>query len=680
MNVKNALFLAAMLLHLPLFGQQAQMVTADSIGRTSTLYVNNRAPLPANPFIKLPPAAVVPRGWVGEMLVRQKNGLSGQLGEISDWLDKKGNAWLEPGGGHGWEEVPYWLRGYANLAYILGDKAMIDETKFWIEGILRSSQADGFLGPVNEHKGAGGKEQDTRRELWANMLALQILQDYYEWCGDERVLPVLTAYYKWELQYPDEKFLRDYWENSRGGDNLLSVIWLYNRTGDEFLLELAKKIHRCTANWMQESGLPNWHNVNVAECFREPAEWYLVSGDKAALKATYNNYHLIRRIYGQVPGGMFGSDENCRHGYIDPRQGTETCGFVEQMLSDEILMAQTGDLLWMENLEDVAFNDYPAALTEDMRALRYLTCPNMVQSDSRNHNPGVDNGGPFFSMNPFSSRCCQHNHSMGWPYYAENMVLGSADGGAALLIYGDCTAKLKVAGGQDIVLDVQTHYPFSEDIKVVVSGLKKKTAAFPLYLRIPTWTEGAHVTVNGETVDCKVSTGLLRISRQWAEGDEVCLHFPMRLTKRIWALNKNSISVNYGPLTMSLKIKERYEEKDSRTTAIGDSHWQASADPSKWPTYEIYADSPWNMALRDNLDGMQVEFKPWPANNYPWSHEGTPISVKAIGAPVEGWGMDATGLCQVLPDIDAERGKLRRLILIPMGAARLRISAFPPLR
>ena len=445
MNVKNALFLAAMLLHLPLFGQQAQMVTADSIGRTSTLYVNNRAPLPANPFIKLPPAAVVPRGWVGEMLVRQKNGLSGQLGEISDWLDKKGNAWLEPGGGHGWEEVPYWLRGYANLAYILGDKAMIDETKFWIEGILRSSQADGFLGPVNEHKGAGGKEQDTRRELWANMLALQILQDYYEWCGDERVLPVLTAYYKWQLQYPDEKFLRDYWENSRGGDNLLSVIWLYNRTGDEFLLELAKKIHRCTANWMQESGLPNWHNVNVAECFREPAEWYLVSGDKAALKATYNNYHLIRRIYGQVPGGMFGSDENCRHGYIDPRQGTETCGFVEQMLSDEILMAQTGDLLWMENLEDVAFNDYPAALTEDMRALRYLTCPNMVQSDSRNHNPGVDNGGPFFSMNPFSSRCCQHNHSMGWPYYAENLVLASADGGAALLIYGDCTAKLKVA-------------------------------------------------------------------------------------------------------------------------------------------------------------------------------------------------------------------------------------------
>lgn len=652
---------------------QAEMVKAGDIKATASLYVNNRAPLPANPFIKLAPAAVTPRGWVGEMLRRQKEGLCGHLGEISDWLDKAGNQWLEPGGDHGWEELPYWLRGYANLSYILNDKAMLSETKLWIEGILKSSQPDGFLGPVNERNG--------RRELWANMLALQILQDYYEWCGDERVIPVLTAYYRWQLNYPDEKFLRDYWENSRGGDNLLSVIWLYNRTGDSFLLDLCKKIHRCTANWMQESGLPNWHNVNVAECFREPAEWYLVSGDKAALKATYNNYWLIRRIYGQVPGGMFGSDENCRHGYIDPRQGTETCGFVEQMLSDEILMAQTGDLLWMENLEDVAFNDYPAALTEDMRALRYITCPNQVQADANNHHPGIDNSGPFFCMNPFSSRCCQHNHAMGWPYYAENMVLASADGGAALLIYGDCTAKIKVADGQEVTLDEQTHYPFSEDIRVTLSGLKKNTAAtFPLYLRIPTWTCGAHVTVNGETVNTKVQSGLLRISRKWQNGDEVCLHFPMQLTKRVWTLNKNSISVNYGPLTMSLKIKERYEKKDSRATAIGDSHWQKTADPDKWPSFDIYADSPWNYALKGNLCSMQVEFGTWPENDYPWNHAGTPISVKACGARVEGWGQDATGLCQILPDSDAPRGTTEEITLIPMGAARLRISAFPPMK
>lgn len=654
--------------------QKAEMVKADAIATTQTNYINNRAPLPANPFIKLPVNAITPRGWVAEMLRRQKEGLSGQLGEISDWLDKNGNAWLEKGGSHGWEEVPYWLRGYSNLSYILADKKMLEETKFWVEAIIRSSQEDGFLGPVNENR-------EGRRELWANMLALQILQDYYDYCGDERVLKVLTAYFQWEMKYPKEKFLRDYWENSRGGDNLLSVIWLYNRTGEAWLLDLGRKIHECTANWMQESGLPNWHNVNVAECFREPAEYYLITKDPKALKATYNDYHLIRRIYGQVPGGMFGSDENCRHGYIDPRQGTETCGFVEQMLSDEILMAQTGDLLWMENLEDVAFNSYPAALTEDMRALRYLTCPNMVQSDSRNHNPGVDNSGPFFSMNPFSSRCCQHNHAMGWPYYSQNLVLASADGGAAFLIYADCQTQMKVADGQLVTLDERTNYPFSEDIQITVGGLKKnQTASFPIYLRIPTWTKGAHVTVNSQTVSCQVKSGLLRISHEWKNGDEVKLFFPMQLTKRVWALNKNSVSVNYGPLTMSLLIKERYDKKDSKSTAIGDSHWQENADPEKWPTFEIYADSPWNYALQDNLRGMKVERLPWPADNYPFSHGNVPLRVHARGARVDGWGQDATGLCQILPDADAKRGRLEDITLIPMGAARLRISAFPPLK
>ena len=666
-------FLAVLLAVEVAYPQSARMVDANEIPNVGNIYVNNKAPLPSNPFVKLPVNSITPRGWVREMLVRQKDGLCGHLGEISDWLDKKGNAWLETGGSHGWEEVPYWLRGYSNLAYILGDKDMLEETKFWVEAIIKSAQPDGYFGPVNENNG--------RRELWANMLALQILQDYYDYSGDKRVLDVMAGYFRWEMDYPKEKFLRDYWENSRGGDNLLSVLWLYNRTGEAWLLDLCKKIHECTANWMQESGLPNWHNVNVAECFREPAEYFLVTRDSAALKATYNNYRLLRRIYGQVPGGMFGSDENCRHGYIDPRQGTETCGFAEQMLSDEILMAQTGDTQWMENLEDVAFNSYPAAFTKDMRALRYLTCPNMVQSDSRNHNPGVDNSGPFFSMNPFSSRCCQHNHAMGWPYYAQNLVLASADGGAAFLIYADCQARLKVAGGQEVTLDVSTNYPFSEDIAITVGGLKKNTkAAFPVYLRIPSWTEGAHVTVNGQTVDCKVEHGLLCISHTWQNGDKVGLYFPMRLTKRVWALNKNSVSINYGPLTLSLQIRERYEQKDSRQTAIGDSHWQKDADPDKWPTFEIYADSPWNYALQDDLEGMSVERLPWPENDYPFSHESVPLRVKARGARVEGWGQDATGLCQILPDASARRGALEDITLIPMGAARLRISAFPPMK
>ena len=368
----------------------ATVVDRPTVGQQAN-YTGFRAPLHGGRLLKLPVGSVQPRGWLREYLVRQSKGLCGQLGTVSAWLDKKGNQWLSDTGDHGWEEVPYWLKGYSDLAYILGDEAMLNETRTWIEAVFKSQAEDGSFGPVNMRNG--------KRELWAQMIMLTTI--------------------------PDDQFLEDYWENSRGGDNLYSVLWLYNRTGDAFLLDLAKKVHQNTANWCQATNLPNWHNVNIAECFREPATYYMLSGDEKHLQATYNDQHLIRRTFGQVPGGMFGGDENCRLGYIDPRQGVETCGMVEQMASDEILLRFTGDTYWADNCEDVAFNTYPAAVMPDFKALRYITSPNMVLSDSKNHAPGIQNSGPFLSMNPFSSRCCQHNHSQGWPYYAEHLVMAT---------------------------------------------------------------------------------------------------------------------------------------------------------------------------------------------------------------------------------------------------------------
>lgn len=76
-------------------------------------------------------------------------------------------------------------------------------------------------------------------------------------------------------------------------------------------------------------------------------------------------------------GGMFGADENARLAYIDPRQGTETCGFVEQMASDELLLRMTGDPFWAEHCEEVAFNSYPAAVMPDFP---FVTLHNMPES------------------------------------------------------------------------------------------------------------------------------------------------------------------------------------------------------------------------------------------------------------------------------------------------------------
>lgn len=635
-------------------------------------YANNRSPLQPSHFLKLPVGSIKPEGWLRKYLELQRDGLTGHLNEISAWLEKENNAWLTNGGDHGWEEVPYWLKGYGNLAYILGDENMINEAKTWIEAAINSQRPDGSFGPINM--------KGDKPELWAQMIMLWCLQSYYEYTNDSRVLTLMTNFFKWELSLPDDKFLEDYWENSRGGDNLLSVYWLYNKTGESFLLELAEKIHRNTADWTRPSTLPNWHNVNVAQCFREPATYYMLDKDSALLAASYNVHHLIRRTFGQVPGGMFGSDENCRMGYIDPRQGVETCGMVEQMASDEIMLRMTGDPFWAEHCEDVAFNTYPAATMPDFKALRYITCPNHVISDSKNHHPGIDNSGPFLAMNPFSSRCCQHNHAQGWPYYTEHLVLATPDNGAALALYASCKATMKVGDGQQIAIHEETNYPFDEVIRLTVQT--DKEVEFPLYLRIPTWANQAQIHINGQKVTTPVTSGQYAcIRRTWKNDDKVELTLPMQLSLRTWQVNKNSVSVNYGPLTMSLKIREKYVKSDSKETAIGDSQWQKDADASQWPTYEIYPDSPWNYSLVLNKDNALKDFKvikkQWPADNFPFTQESVPLEIKTVGRQIPSWKVDQYGLCHELPEADAPKREKEEITLIPMGATRLRISAFP---
>lgn len=653
---------------------EVKVVSRPNVQEQNVNYISNRAPLQPLHFIKLPVGSVQPQGWVRRYLELQREGLTGHLGEISAWLEKKNNAWLTNGGDHGWEEVPYWLKGYGNLAYILNDPKMIAETKIWIEGAFTSRQSDGYFGPVNMRNG--------KRELWAQMIMLWCLQSYYEHSQDERVISLMTDYFKWQMTVPDEDLLKDYWENSRGGDNLISIYWLYNRTGDKFLLDLADKIHRNTADWTQSTSLPNWHNVNIAQCFREPATYYMQTGDSALLNASYNVHNLIRRTFGQVPGGMFGADENARLGYIDPRQGVETCGIVEQMASDEIMLGITGDPFWAEHCEEVAFNTYPAAATSDFKALRYITSPNHTISDSKNHHPGIDNRGPFLSMNPFSSRCCQHNHAQGWPYYAEHLVMATPDNGLAAVLYAANETTAKVGNNQQVVLKEETHYPFEE--KVTFTLQMDKPVDFPLYLRIPSWTNGrATLKVNGQTMHMPATKGAQYacIKREWQSGDQVELTLPMSFRMRTWQVNKNSVSVDYGPLTLSLKIKENYVKRDSRETAIWDSRWQEGSDASQWPTTEIYSDSPWNYALilpdEADLKQWKVERRAWPADDFPFTTESVPLEVKAEGRKIASWQLDETGLCGVLPDENAMKGEKEEIALIPMGAAHLRISAFP---
>ena len=174
----------------------------------------------------------------------------------------------------------------------------------------------------------------------------------------------------------------------------------------------------------------------------------------------------------------------------------------------------------------------------------------------------------------------------------------------------------------------------------------------------------------------------MRIDREWKNSDVITLGLPMDITVRQWAANHNSVSVNYGPLTFSLKIGERYQREDSSRTAIGDSAWQKTADPSKWPSFEIYPTTPWNYGLVLNeaqpAKSFTVKQGAWPADDFPFTPESCPIQITAQARQIPEWTIDRYGLCGVLQDSPVATAQpTQDIALIPMGAARLRIASLP---
>lgn len=650
-------------------------------------YVVNRAPLAPVPLVKLPVDCIRPRGWLRRQLVLMAEGFVGRLGEISPWLRREGNAWLSPTGeGHSnWEELPYWLKGFGDLAYLLRDEKLIAEARVWIDGAIASQRADGYFGP-RANLEVIQTDRGRKPDLWPNMVMLNALQSYYEWTagegtrnretgngtrergtGDERVIHLMQRYFRWELEFPDADFLLPFWQQQRAADNLASVHWLYNRTGEAWLLDLAAKIQRHTADWT--AGVANWHGVNISQSFRGPAVYWPQSRDPRHLQAPYRNYDTVMREYGQVPGGMFGADENCRKGMRDPRQAAESCTMVEFMYSFEQLTAITGDPLWADRCEEVAFNSLPVAATADWKALRYLSSPNMISSDARSKAPGYENAGPMQLYDPRDHRCCQHNVAHGWPYFTEHLWMATADDGLAAVLYAPCEVTARVGdGGAAVTVSTDTHYPFERSVQLTLS--MDGRVRFPLYLRVPRWATRAGVVVNAgeESAHAGANGRFLRIEREWRPGDRVRLEFEWNLRLTRWPANHDSVSLSWGPLALSLDLRE-----EARLARDGDA----------WPAWELVPRAAWNYGLDaaalDSLaDSYRVQAREWPGDDQPFTREAAPVEVHGPARRIADWQADHHGLVGTLQPSPARTDQpVETVRLIPMGCARLRIAQFP---
>ncbi len=591
---------------------------------------------------------IKPSGWLKKQLQIQAEGLCGNLDKV--WPDVKDSAWIG-GKREGWERLPYWLDGFIPMAFLLDDEDMKQRAKTYIDAILSFQKEDGWICPCSD---SDRENYDT----WAVLLITKVLCLWADCSGDERVEGAVE---KCLLQF--SKHLNKYtlrnWGAARWFEALIPISWLYERTHDERLLVLAKKLRiqgfdwkgifdnylldGCTEGWDYYS-----HIVNIAMMLKSEALWSLFEDIEPEALADEALEYLDKK-HGTVTG-HFNGDENLSGN--SPVQGAELCSIVELMYSYEWLFAVTGNTKYLDRLELLAYNSLPAAVSPDMWSHQYVQMINQVAAYPMAKQPFRTNNNVAhtFGLEPHFG-CCTANFGQGFPKFAVSAFMKEDK---KIISCIPVSSKLTTnIGASNVVCEVVGDYPFKGSIKYKISV--SSDAEFTFSIRIPCFAETAKL--DGKAVSCGE---IIDINRIWSGETEICLEldFKAELVER----PENMFCLIRGPIVYALPIAEKWERVEYESNGV----------ERKYPycDYYIYPQDKWNYAFaNDKLEVNEHDF------DCAFFNENPPVSIAVNICEVE-WDME-NGHCTSVPSSRKMIGKAKKAEFIPYGCTNLRITEIP---
>lgn len=602
---------------------------------------------------ELPLGAIRPAGWLLDQLRLQADGITGRLPEL--WPDVgPDNAWLG-GPGDDWERGPYYADGLLPLAHLLDDPHLKERAGQWVEAILASQRPSGQFGPASND------------DWWPRMVALKVLTQHADATGDTRVAPFLARYFRFQLsELPDRPLFS--WGRARGADNVLSVLWLYDRSGERWLLDLARLLLEQTADWatfllrhLQPGPATTFklltHGPNVAMGLKTEAVAYLLDGDGGRKATTLEMFAALERLHGQVHG-VFSGDEWLAG--RAPTQGVETCQVVELMFTVEQIARAFGEGRFGDYLEEVAFNLLAAANDPRMLAHQYHQQANqvLVSVAQRDWSFSGDDAN-IFGFEPHYG-CCTANLHQAWPKFVRSLWMVGRDDALTAVAYAPCTVTAEVGGGP-VELRVRTQYPFREDVAVEVRLPRARHLA--VRLRIPAWCEKPSAEVAGEPVDLRPDgDGYAAVARTWHDGDVLRLTLPMPV--RTVPRDKDAVGLRMGPLVLALGVPE---------------NWHPVAGAPGLGEWEITPRKAWNVGLWLARSGGPQAWRVTrrDVTDVPFERGGAPVSVRAYGAVIPQWRLRHNSAGPLPQSPVPSPLPMDAYELVPYGSARIRIAEFP---
>lgn len=599
------------------------------------------------------PKEIKPVGWLLKQLQIQAHGLAGNLDKV--WPDVRESAWIG-GDKEGWERVPYWLDGFIPLAYLLDDEDMKQRADRYISAILEYQQEDGWICPCT-------LEKRRSYDIWSWFLIGKVLALYCEYTDSERAETALyrsmKGMYNWMEQGQITLFE---WGRFRWYECMIPLYYLYEKHPEAWILELAEKLKKQGVDYEEfcelwKKPLNEWrletHVVNLAMMLKSDAVYNKLLGKQGEERAEY--FWKILEKYNGTAVATFTGDE-CLSG-IGNNQGTELCSVTELMYSCEILYAITGEPIWMERLEKMAFNALPAAISDDMWTHQYDQQVNQIACVRF---PGKSffrtNGSEahLFGLEP-NYGCCTANHGQGWPKLAMSIFQKNSCGiQTTMMLPGVLHTTWKDA---DITISIETEYPFRHSGIYTVTT--DKPVDFELKIRIPKWVKC--VRINNKNVE---NSEYYTVNKLWSGMETIKIEFETEphVTVRPYDLH----TVEYGPLVFSLPLVPEYKKYE----------YEKGGVERKYPycDYELMSHSEWRYGFADeSLTVCEQQ-----GNEVPFSSQEPRISIKGKFRKI-GWDFadGYNSVAEKSPHSIAALSEVQEMMMIPYGCAKLRMTEMP---
>ena len=642
----------------------------------------------------LPPGQITPAGWLGRYAELTANAWLLHYARNED-PDVYGKFWPQHRNAQAKvifsennetlilsDYTAYFADGMLHYAILCPDSELARLAGPWVEQLLASQDADGYIGAF---------QPQARWQNWLDVfsqcLALEAVLYRYEHTHAPRLLaaceravrPQMSAWYR-----PSRQVVPELW-SGHGTISIRLLLRLYALTANPAYLNFARDIMARfgrTQDFLKDGdAIMNQHNAVGTEHVGFPALLYEYAGDPALLEASRAAWDMLAQHHLSVDGTPHGNEAMQFRG---PLHNCEHCGTVEWFYTSNAIARITGEVKYADAAERAMLNAYPAARSPDGMTVAYMHTPNQLVASEWSQPHAWTSPDWCASRQHYHSAheplCCNSNGPRGLAYFIESMVMrAEAGSGLAVVYYGPCRVETALPGAGQVDLSIDTQYPFEDEVALTVTP--QHAARFPLLLRIPGWSSGADITINGEPWSGLVTPGeYARIDRVWQSGDRVGVRFEQPIRFERWersefGLRAGGVAVLRGPLTFALPVKE---------------NWQRFDPPARGPgqgvvAYRVLpeADAEWNYALSLDADHPEASCSlvtlPTPEDNRPWQYP--PIGLRVTARRVLNWRLQGEPEHPITPLLpfnplrmeDAETP----ITLVPFGFTHLRMTYLP---